>query len=330
MSKQRIVSSLVSCVLILVLLGVALLALGEIRLDFISTLLSLIGQSTDQMTNLVVWQIRMPYLGAALITGSCLAISGLILQTLTENPLVDSSILGINAGASLGAVILIGLASQSKTLNVDNWLPRAALIGALLSFIVVSVVSRHGAKMQILLSGVALTALLNGIILMIELSLNKFDFEKILVWLSGSFWNTDRDFLLTYGVLTVVLLLLTWSVHTELETFLLGPAMARSIGVNVAKMRYLLLALAVGLAAIAVSVGGAISIVGLMAPRMAKRLVGSQMRVLVPVSCCLGCIIMVLSTLVANNLFLPSVLPVGLVTGVITMPYFLYLLFKSN
>ena len=330
MSKQRIVSSLVSCVLVLVLLGVALLALGEIRLGFINTLLSLIGQSTDQMTNLVVWQIRMPYLGAALITGSCLAISGLILQTLTENPLVDSSILGINAGASLGSVILIGLASQSKTLNVDSWLPIAALIGALLSFIVVSAVSRHGAKMQILLSGVALTALLNGIILMIELSLNKFDFEKILVWLSGSFWNTDRDFLLTYGVLTIVLLLLTWSVHTELETFLLGPAMARSIGVNVAKMRYLLLALAVGLAAIAVSVGGAISIVGLMAPRMAKRLVGSQMSVLVPVSCCLGCIIMVLSTLVANNLFLPSVLPVGLVTGVITMPYFLYLLFKSN
>lgn len=330
MSKQRIVSSLVSCVLVLVLLGVALLALGEIRLGFINTLLSLIGQSTDQITNLVVWQIRMPYLGAALITGSCLAISGLILQTLTENPLVDSSILGINAGASLGAVILIGLASQSKTLNVDNWLPIAALIGALLSFIVVSLVSRHGAKMQILLSGVALTALLNGIILMIELSLNKFDFEKILVWLSGSFWNTDRDFLLTYGVLTVVLLLLTWSVNTELETFLLGPAMARSIGVNVVKMRYLLLALAVGLAAIAVSVGGAISIVGLMAPRMAKRLVGSQMSVLVPVSCCLGCIIMVLSTLVANNLFLPSVLPVGLVTGVITMPYFLYLLFKSN
>lgn len=330
MSRQRIVSSLVSCVLILLFLGVALLALGEIRLGFINTLLSLIGQSTDQMTNLVVWQIRMPYLGAALITGSCLAISGLILQTLTENPLVDSSILGINAGASLGAVILIGLASQSKTLNVDNWLPIAALIGALLSFIVVSAVSRHGAKMQILLSGVALTALLNGIILMIELSLNKFDFEKILVWLSGSFWNTDRDFLLTYGVLTIVLLLLTWSVHTELETFLLGPAMARSIGVNVAKMRYLLLALAVGLAAIAVSVGGAISIVGLMAPRMAKRLVGSQMSVLVPVSCCLGCIIMVLSTLVANNLFLPSVLPVGLVTGVITMPYFLYLLFKSN
>lgn len=330
MSRQRIVSSLVSCVLILLFLGVALLALGEIRLGFIDTLLSLIGQSTDQMTNLVVWQIRMPYLGAALITGSCLAISGLILQTLTENPLVDSSILGINAGASLGAVILIGLASQNKTLNVDNWLPIAALIGALLSFIVVSAVSRHGAKMQILLSGVALTALLNGIILMIELSLNKFDFEKILVWLSGSFWNTDRDFLLTYGVLTVVLLLLTWSVHTELETFLLGPAMARSIGVNVAKMRYLLLALAVGLAAIAVSVGGAISIVGLMAPRMAKRLVGSQMHVLVPVSCCLGCIIMVLSTLVANNLFLPSVLPVGLVTGVITMPYFLYLLFKSN
>ncbi|WP_125606130.1 FecCD family ABC transporter permease [Lapidilactobacillus bayanensis] len=330
MSKRRIIGCLLGCGLLLLLLCVALLSLGEIRLGFGATLRSMFGRSTDQLTNLVIWDIRMPYLGAALITGSCLAVSGLILQILTGNPLVDSSILGVNAGASLGAVILIGLASRFKGLNIDQWLPLAALIGAVLSFIVVSAISRNGAKMKILLGGVALTALLNGIILMIELSLNKFDFDKILVWLSGSFWNTDRKFLLIYGVLTLMLLLVTVTVHSELATFVLGEPMAQSIGVNVKFMRYLLMSLAVALAAVAVSVGGAISIVGLMAPRIAKRLVGSQMRVLLPASCVIGCIIMVLATLVANNLFLPSVLPVGLVTGVITMPYFLYLLFKTN
>lgn len=330
MSKRRMISCLIGCLVLMLILSVVLLAMGEIRLNLGSTLLSLFGQSTDQMTTLVIWDIRMPYLWAALITGSCLAVSGLILQTLTGNPLVDSSILGVNAGASLGAVILMGLASRFKAVAVDSWLPLAALIGAVLSFMVVSLVGRHGSKMKILLGGVALTALLNGIILMIELSLNKFDFDKILVWLSGSFWNTDRHFLAGYGVITIILLLLTWAVHPELETFLLGEPMAQSIGVNVKVMRYLLMALAVALAAVAVSVGGAISIVGLMAPRIAKRLVGSQMNILLPVSCCIGCMIMLLSTLVANNLFLPSVLPVGLVTSVITMPYFLYLLFKTN
>lgn len=330
MSKRRMVSCLIGCFIILIVLSIAVLALGEIHLGPLTTLQTIFGVSTDRVANLIIWDIRMPYLWAALITGSCLAVSGLILQTLTGNPLVDSSILGVNAGASLGAVILIGLASRIKALPINQWLPLAVLAGALLSFTVVSRMGRHGAKMKILLGGVALTALLNGIILMIELSLNKFDFDKILVWLSGSFWNLDRGFLATYGVVTIILLLLTWFVQTELATFMLGEQTAQSLGVNVHLYRLILLFLAVALAAVAVAVGGAISIVGLMAPRVAKRLCGSQMSILLPVSCFIGCMIMLLSTLVANNLFLPSVLPVGLVTAVITMPYFLYLLFKTN
>lgn len=268
-------------------------------------------------------------LGSFNYTGSCLAVSGLILQSLTNNDLVDSSLLGVNAGASLGAVILIGLSGLVKTISVDRWLPAAAVVGACISLLLVMLIGKSGTKMQILLGGVALTALLNGIILMIQLRMDSFDFDKILVWLSGSFWNTEMAFLRPYAGLTVLLLGATWLLHRELAVLVLGDQMARSAGVNLTTVKRLLVLLAVAMAAVAVSVGGAISLVGLMAPNMARRFCGSRIQVLLPVTCLLGCVIMVLATVVANNLFLPSVLPVGLVVAVITMPYFLYQLFKG-
>lgn len=310
-------------------LGLTILSVGDIHLSVVTTIETLFGTSEDRIANLVIWDMRVPYVLASLITGSCLAVSGLILQSLTDNPLVDSSILGVNAGASLGAVILIGVAGVVKSLDVNQYLPLVAIVGATVSLIVVSFVSRGGSKMQILLGGVALTALLNGIILMIELRLNRFDFDKVLVWLSGSFWNTDNGFLGVYSGVSVILLVLTWGLHRELAVLMLGDSMAKSMGVNVMLVKRLLMALAVALAAVAVSVGGAISLVGLMAPNIARRLCGSQINVLLPATCLLGCVIMLLATLVANNVFLPSVLPVGIVVAVITMPYFLYLLFKG-
>lgn len=329
MSKKRVTISWLGALGCLGGLCLLLLSMGDIHLSLWTTTQTLLGLSSDRVANLVVWDMRVPYVWAALITGSCLAVSGLILQSLTNNDLVDSSLLGVNAGASLGAVILIGLSGLIKTISVDRWLPAAAVVGACISLLLVMLIGKSGTKMQILLGGVALTALLNGIILMIQLRMDSFDFDKILVWLSGSFWNTEMAFLRPYAGLTVLLLGATWLLHRELAVLVLGDQMARSAGVNLTTVKRLLMLLAVAMAAVAVSVGGAISLVGLMAPNMARRFCGSRIQVLLPVTCLLGCVIMVLATVVANNLFLPSVLPVGLVVAVITMPYFLYQLFKG-
>lgn len=329
MSKKRVTISWLGALGCLGGLCLLLLSMGDIHLSLWTTTQTLLGLSSDRVANLVVWDMRVPYVWAALITGSCLAVSGLILQSLTNNDLVDSSLLGVNAGASLGAVILIGLSGLVKTISVDRWLPAAAVVGACISLLLVMLIRKSGTKMQILLGGVALTALLNGIILMIQLRMDSFDFDKILVWLSGSFWNTEMTFLRPYAGLTVLLLGATWLLHRELAVLVLGDQMARSAGVDLTTVKRLLMLLAVAMAAVAVSVGGAISLVGLMAPNMARRFCGSRIQVLLPVTCLLGCVIMVLATVVANNLFLPSVLPVGLVVAVITMPYFLYQLFKG-
>lgn len=302
---------------------VLLLSLGDIRLSIWQVLGALIGRG-DFTANFVVWQLRMPTVIAAVITGGALAVSGLILQVVTGNPLADSSILGINAGASLGAVLLTAIGGGTALL------PGATLIGAAVSCGLVMLVNRQGDPIRVLLGGVALTAMLNGVILMLEMQLNQFDFDKALVWLSGSFWNLGAGFLTINGVVLVILMGLTLVMIPTLSSLTLGAKMAVSIGVNVRLGQRCLLLLAVGLATVAVSVGGAISFVGLMIPNITKRIVGERVAIWLPMSWLLGSSLMLLSAVVANNAFGKVTLPVGLIVAVVTMPYFIYQLFGQK
>lgn len=299
-----------------------LLSIGDIHLNFQQVITTLLGTNQDYTANFVVWQLRFPNLMAALITGGALAVSGLILQVTTGNALADSSILGINAGASLGAVLLTAMSTSMKLL------PFATLIGALISCMLVMLADRQGSTIQVLLGGVALTAVMNGLILILEMQMNQFSFDKALIWLSGSFWNLDAHFLFMNGAVYLILLLLVALLTPVLNSLTLGSEMAMSIGVNVRLGQRLLLLLAVGLATVAVSVGGAISFVGLMAPNIAKRLVGQRVRLMLPLSWLLGTSLMMLADVVANNAFGKVTLPVGLIVAVVTMPYFILQLFS--
>lgn len=328
--QMKLYVGLISAAVILIVASLCLLAVGDIQLSFGQVIKTLLGDRSDNIANIVVWQFRFPNLLAALITGGALAVSGLILQTLTRNPLADSSILGINAGASLGAVVLLSVASRIGLTDTSQWLPFSALIGALISGCLVMLVNRQGSPIRVLLGGVALTSALNGIILMLELQMNRFNFEKILVWLSGSFWNKDTAFLLKNGTVALVLLIVVIFFIPVLNSFTLGTKMALGIGVNVKTTQRILLLLAVGLATVAISVGGAISFVGLMAPNIAKRFMGERIQYLLPMSWLLGSCIMVLAEFVAVNGFGNAELPVGLVVAVITMPYFIYQLFTQK
>lgn len=319
----------------LIVISLALLAtfaclmFGDIHLSLIQVLNALFGFG-DHVSTLVIWQMRLPYVFAALICGSALAVSGLLLQQLTQNPLVDSSILGVNAGASLGAVLLIALSTRFKSLSVQTWLPLAAMLGACCAFGLVQQTSSQHDRLRLLLRGVALTVLLNGVILMLQLDMNTFDFERVLTWLTGSFWNVDGKFLAGYGLVACLLLVMVWLKRAEFNMLNLGDDMAQAAGVNIKRVKFELLALAIGLAAVAVVVGGAIALIGLMSPNIAKRLVGSQFSTRFAMSILVGVTLMLASNAVANNLFLPATLPVGLVVAVITMPYFLMLLFQKS
>lgn len=302
---------------------------GSIHLTGAQVQATLLGHGTDQ-DKLVLLQFRLPQVALSLICGLCLSISGALLQVVTENPLADTSIMGINAGASLGAVLFLALSHNFSGLNQTLALPLCAVAGSFCGALLTFLQRRQQNPLQLLLVGVATGTLLNGVILLIELQLNQFDFDKLIVWISGDFWNQDWHYIGVLAVAFVILLpFLLLALHGS-DLLALGPDTASGLGLATNRKRQQLLGLAVLLAGLAVAGGGAISFVGLMAPHLARRCVGSRMANYLPVAALLGIDLILGAAIIAENLFAPSQLPVGLVVAVLTLPYFMLLLTRQS
>ncbi|MFC6170945.1 FecCD family ABC transporter permease [Loigolactobacillus jiayinensis] len=298
---------------------------GSIHLSWTDIRQVFSGHGSAQ-ADLVLLQFRLPQIALSVICGVCLGLSGAILQLVTENPLADTSIMGINAGASLGAVVFLAISHLNIPLSQTVGLPIFAVLGSLVGACIVFIQRRLQQPLQLLLLGIASGTLLNGIILLIELQLDQFDFDKLIVWISGDFWNQDWSYIAVLGGALLILLPLTLRGLWASDILTLGQQAASGLGLAVAGKRQVLLLLAVLLAGLAVAGGGAISFVGLMAPHIARRLVGNHGRHYLPLTALIGVNLILFAAVVAENIFAPSQLPVGLVVAVITMPYFVYLL----
>lgn len=302
---------------------------GSIHLTAAQVRATLLGHGSAQ-DKLVLLQFRLPQVALSLICGLCLSISGALLQVVTENPLADTSIMGINAGASLGAVVFLALSHNFAGLNQTLALPLCAVAGSFCGALLTFLQHRQQNPLQLLLVGVATGTLLNGVILLIELQLNQFDFDKLIVWISGDFWNQDWHYIGVLGLAFVILLpVLLLALHGS-DLLALGPDTASGLGLATNRKRKQLLGLAVLLAGLAVAGGGAISFVGLMAPHLARRCVGSRIGHYLPVAALLGVDLILGAAILAENLFAPSQLPVGLVVAVLTLPYFMLLLTRQS
>ncbi|WP_225418496.1 FecCD family ABC transporter permease [Loigolactobacillus iwatensis] len=326
--KHRFGAWFAGLLVLFVLLSFFQMTHGSIHLSLHNVLTTLVGQG-DAQSQLILLQFRLPQIMLSVICGGCLALSGAILQLVTENPLADTSVMGINAGASLGAVIFLAL-SHYINLTQTIGLPLFAVLGSLLGAAIVFIQRRLQQPLQLLLIGIASGTLLNGIILLIELQLNQFDFDKLIIWISGDFWNQDWSyiFVLTCAILVILPFMVRQLWGSDLLT--LGQQSASSLGLAVRNKRRNLLLLAVLLAGIAVAGGGAISFVGLMAPHIAHSLVGHKSRYYLPLTVLIGIDLVLFAAIVAEVVFAPSQLPVGLVVAVITMPYFVILLLHQT
>lgn len=323
---------LITCALFsLLFVGLVVFQLthGSIHLTWSEIGQVLTGHGSAQ-ADLVLLQFRLPQIALSLICGVCLSLSGAILQLVTENPLADTSIMGINSGASLGAVTFLAISNLHIPLSQTYGLPLFAVLGSLVGACIVFIQRRLQQPLQLLLLGIASGTLLNGIILLIELQLNQFDFDKLIVWISGDFWNQDWSYIAVLSIGLLILLPLTIRGLWASDLLTLGQQAASGLGLGVAGKRQVLLLLAVLLAGLAVAGGGAISFVGLMAPHIARRLVGNHGRFYLPVTALVGVNLILFAAVVAENIFAPSQLPVGLVVAVITMPYFIYLLLHQS
>ncbi|WP_334104734.1 iron ABC transporter permease [Muricomes intestini] len=281
--------------------------------------------------SIVLMKIRLPRIILALLCGMGLSLSGCILQAVTENPLADPGILGINAGAGFMVMLFLTLFSS---LHVKTMLyqPLFAMAGGLLAALLLYRFSKRNGKIRpayLLLGGIGVSAGFSSLMLIMSSNMENSSYQLVARWLSGNIWGTSWHqvkSLLPYLLVLVPLLYIRANV---LDLFSLGEEAAGALGVSVEKERKVFLLAAVGLAASCVSVSGGIGFVGLVAPHIARQFIGARHRLLLLASMLTGGLLLLLADTVGRCL-LPSVeIPVGIVISILAAPYFLYLLGKQ-
>lgn len=301
---------------------------GVIKLTPMEVLSTLFGQG-DAQQQLILFEFRLPRIIVAVLVGMGLAISGAILQGISRNALADSGILGINAGAGLMVMLFISFFPATAAAPVFL-LPVLAFIGSGMTAILIYALSykRHEGitPMRLLLTGIAVAAGISSAMIVLTLRLSPENYQFVATWLAGSIWGSNWKFVLALLPWLVVLLPFVYSKSRVLNVLNLGELTAVGLGASIEKERRWLLAASVGLAGASVSVSGGIGFVGLIAPHLARQLVGAKHQILLPASALVGGLLVLMADTIGRSLLEPSEIPAGIVVAVLGAPYFLYLL----
>jgi iron complex transport system permease protein len=309
------------------------LNLGVMQISPVDVWKTLTGNGTSQ-SSLILFDFRLPRMVIALLIGAGMAVSGAILQSVTQNELADPGIIGINAGAGFAVVLSIYL-FQSGTITASTTsvflLPAAALIGSVVAATLIYAISwKNGVSpIRLILVGIGINAAFSALIIVFQLKMDPNDFTRATVWLSGNISGTDWTYV--YALLPWILILLPYTFFkaNTLNTMNLGDDIAKGLGTKVERERMLLLLAAVALAGSSVAVGGGIAFLGLVTPHLVKKLVGTRHQAILPITALMGGFLLLVADTVGRNILSPSEIPVGLVVSVIGGIYFIYLLIKS-
>ena len=280
----------------------------------------------DDKNYFTLMEYRLPRALLAIIIGGALAISGVLVQSVVRNPLASPDILGINNAAGLVAVtVLIFLPNLAF-----YWLPIFAFIGGVLSFILLWMICAFNFRpIKMAIIGVALSALWAAISHYLMLT-NPVEINTAMLWLTGSLWGRSWAYVNVVLPWLLVLLPLPFIFCRDLDTLGLGENKAATLGVSVNKTQILVLVLAVALSTTAVAICGPIAFLGLVAPHLARKLVGGRHRTLLPAAMLIGTLLLQISDILARVIDPPTELPAGILTAIIGAPYFFYLLMRTK
>ncbi|MBE6888036.1 MAG: iron ABC transporter permease [Ruminococcaceae bacterium] len=304
---------------------VAALLLGSAKLSPLQVVSALAGRQSEEI-NVIVQNIRLPRVFAAVVAGAGLSVAGILLQAVTDNDLASPNIIGINSGAGFAVIVVIALFPQ-----VTYLLPFAAFLGAFgAAMLIVYTSSRIGvSKSTVVLAGVALTAILNACISFISVA----DTDTMSVYshfsVGGLAGVTTGEIVLP-SVLVAISFAVAMFLSQQISILCLGDSLAASLGVRVRLMRIICLVCASLCAASVVSFAGLLGFVGLVVPHIARALVGKDVKASLAVSALLGAVLVVSADMFGRIILAPSEVPVGIVMAFIGAPFFLYLLLRRK
>jgi iron complex transport system permease protein len=336
--RRRIISMIVLAIVLLLIIVVAT-TIGSVHIPLGTTFKVIldklpgidIAHTWTAGTGTIIFDVRLPRVLLAGIVGAALAVAGATYQGLFRNPLADPYLIGVAQGASLGAVIgfLLPVAWHLTAVGI---IPVFAFTGAILATAVVYLLARVGKTLPVttlILSGVALSALLSSVVSYLVISSND-QMHSILFWMMGSFsmsqWSEVGIVLpyVTVGIAVIVIF------ARLLNVMQLDEEQAQQLGVNVEKYKIVLLAAATLITAASVSFVGTIGFVGIIIPHAVRLIWGADHRSLLPLSILTGAVFMIGADLLSRTVLAPKEIPIGVITAICGAPFFLYLLRKRK
>jgi iron complex transport system permease protein len=300
------------------------LAVGSVPLD-LTTIARAVFGAGDDTSRAIVRDLRLPRAIAGFATGGALALAGALLQALLRNPLADPYVLGVSGGAAVGALaaMLLGVAA--------TFVPITAFGGALVSTVVVFGLG-HGAgawsPTRLLLTGVVVAAGWGAVVALLLSVAPEAQLRGMLFWLIGDL--SAPPVVWTPLIVLAAGLAAALPFARDLNVLARGEALAAALGVTVTRVAWLLFMDAALLTAVAVTTAGAIGFVGLIVPHAVRRVVGNDQRILLPAVVLAGGALLLIADTLARVIVAPAQLPVGVVTALIGVPVFLYLLARGR
>ncbi|CDM70099.1 transport system permease [Clostridium bornimense] len=332
-NKFKIVTGIL--IILLLISFVVTLCWGTYKVTPVEVIRTLLGNGT-RIQNTAILDIRLPRLLVGIFVAIALSTAGAILQTITKNDLADTGIIGINAGASVAAVLFITYSTGAYYSELGKLsifvLPLMAIVGAAVTALIIYFMSSRGGirPKRLLLIGIGLNAGLNAFITFFTFRGGVGDYNRVLVWTSGSLWGSGWSYAKVIIPIVVIMFILVLLNHKKLDVLSLSDELSISLGLNIEKERKKFLTYAVILAGSATAFAGNIGFLGLISPHIAKKLVGPYHRNFIVISAMISVIIMVVADAVSKNLFSPIEIPVGITVSIFGVPYFIYLMMKEK
>lgn len=309
----------------LLILAVILASLmGSIPVGLEEVVDSLLWRET--MPGKILWNMRYPRILLTVLSGINLGLSGLLIQAVLKNPLTDSNILGVNAGASLMAVIFLVLLPEQAA-----FLPLASILGGLLTFALVMRLSwdRYASSLRMIITGITVRALVTGFQDLV-ITLNSDKLQGLVMWLAGDLGGKTWQDIASLAAYSLPAYFLAYGLHDKMDLLQLDDSLIFSLGVSSRKYRLIIASLGVYLSSITVSFIGLVGFIGLIIPHIARILAGGSHRKLVLFSLVLGPLLMVAADIFARTVAAPLELPIGTTMSLLGGPCFLYLIYRYS
>lgn len=317
--------------------GVAGITVSDVARVIVSKIIPGLQLATiSELAEVIVVELRLPRIFLAILAGLSLAGAGAVKQSVLRNPLVSPFTLGISAGASLGAAIAIVMGKSvlgssfvvaGKYLIVGN----AFLFGMITMLLIYAIAKIKGAIPEtLILAGVALGYLFQAGVSSLKYFSDHEALKDLVVWLMGGLWGASWETVLILLPIVLVCLLLLERYTWDLNALSAGEEVAKSLGVNVDRLRLTTLILATLMASSTIAFTGIIGFIGLISPHLCRFLVGSDNRFLLPAAALMGAVLLLLADTLARTVLSPVELPVGILTSLIGAPFFLFLLLRKK